>query len=193
MSLEEATRNVEVARARYERRVQAWRKEFEALCLRGRHELLTALKEAALVRDGPNCHYCGVATVRQPLNPPKGWDRRRDTTIDHRVPASKGGADSLENIVIACRSCNSAKGNRAWFAIPTPRPASTVAPPQAMPAGDMIATKPGSKVTHPVFGEGIVVSSAPKAGDVEVVVAFIGKGMKRLSTRFAKLQSVEET
>jgi hypothetical protein len=31
-------------------------------------------------------------------------------TTDHRLPVSRGGTDALENLVLACRSCNSAKG-----------------------------------------------------------------------------------
>ncbi|MFN2520123.1 MAG: ATP-dependent helicase [Candidatus Limnocylindria bacterium] len=45
----------------------------------------------------------------------------------------------------------------------------------------------GDKVRHPAFGEGIVVSSAPRADDEEVTVAFPGKGVKRLMASFAGL------
>lgn len=40
------------------------------------------------------CWYCG---------------RCNPNTIDHVKPASKGGDDSLENLVLACKSCNSSK------------------------------------------------------------------------------------
>lgn len=43
------------------------------------------------------CAYCG----RQP----------EKLTIDHIVPLSRGGAHTKENIVPACRSCNSSKHN----------------------------------------------------------------------------------
>ncbi len=49
------------------------------------------------------CCYCG---------------REEKFTLDHLVPGSKGGSDSTENIVWACRSCNSSKGGRdllVWF------------------------------------------------------------------------------
>lgn len=39
---------------------------------------------------------------------------RAKLTIDHIRPLSKGGIHVAENIVPACRSCNSAKGNRDW-------------------------------------------------------------------------------
>jgi 5-methylcytosine-specific restriction enzyme A len=35
-----------------------------------------------------------------------------DLTGDHRIPLSKGGTSTLENIEVLCRSCNSAKGAR---------------------------------------------------------------------------------
>lgn len=33
-------------------------------------------------------------------------------TMDHVVPVSRGGSNSPENLVLACRSCNSRKGTR---------------------------------------------------------------------------------
>jgi len=45
----------------------------------------------------------------------------------------------------------------------------------------------GDHVTHPAFGPGIVVSSAPRPDDEEVTVAFAGKGVKKLMASFAGL------
>ena len=45
-----------------------------------------------------SCAYCGCTGV--PL------------TMDHLTPVSKGGPHTLWNIVPACRSCNSKKGDR---------------------------------------------------------------------------------
>jgi 5-methylcytosine-specific restriction endonuclease McrA len=39
--------------------------------------------------------------------------RRRPLTIDHVVPLSRGGAHTAANVVPACQSCNSRKGDRA--------------------------------------------------------------------------------
>jgi len=45
----------------------------------------------------------------------------------------------------------------------------------------------GARVAHPKFGEGIVVSTQPNGGDIEVVVAFEGAGVRRLLQSFAPL------
>lgn len=51
-----------------------------------------------LLRDGYRCQYCG----REP--------GARDLNVDHVVPRSRGGRDSWDNLVIACRTCNLRKG-----------------------------------------------------------------------------------
>lgn len=56
-------------------------------------------KKAILVRDGYECQYCGLHD-------------RKNLTLDHVVPKSKGGVKSWENIVACCRSCNQIKGSK---------------------------------------------------------------------------------
>jgi 5-methylcytosine-specific restriction endonuclease McrA len=51
-------------------------------------------------RDDQTCQYCGV---RLP---------ERELTLEHIYPSSKGGPNTWENVVIACRQCNRRKGNR---------------------------------------------------------------------------------
>ena len=53
-----------------------------------------------MLRDAHQCQYCAR---RPPV---------RDLNIDHVVPRSRGGQDSWENLVTACRSCNLRKGRR---------------------------------------------------------------------------------
>jgi 5-methylcytosine-specific restriction endonuclease McrA len=48
-------------------------------------------------RDDNKCVYCGSS---------------QQLTIDHVIPRSAGGSDNWENLVTACRSCNTRKGNR---------------------------------------------------------------------------------
>lgn len=57
-------------------------------------------------RDGNACRYCGVEV---------NWrDRKgvRGATYDHVIPLSTGGDESFENLVTACRACNTKKGAR---------------------------------------------------------------------------------
>jgi 5-methylcytosine-specific restriction endonuclease McrA len=53
-----------------------------------------------MLRDSHQCQYCGQ---QPPL---------RDLNIDHVLPRSRGGIDSWENLVTACRFCNLRKGRR---------------------------------------------------------------------------------
>jgi 5-methylcytosine-specific restriction endonuclease McrA len=50
-----------------------------------------------LKRDRHQCQYCGS---------------KKQLTIDHVIPRSKGGKHSWDNVVIACSRCNSCKGDR---------------------------------------------------------------------------------
>lgn len=56
-------------------------------------------------RDGWTCAYC-----RHPL----GWGHEcvRNPEVDHVIPRSQGGSNSLSNLVLACPPCNGAKGGR---------------------------------------------------------------------------------
>ena len=51
-----------------------------------------------MLRDGHQCQYCGK---RPPI---------RELNIDHVLPRSRGGEESWENLVTACRVCNLRKG-----------------------------------------------------------------------------------
>jgi len=46
----------------------------------------------------------------------------------------------------------------------------------------------GQKVLHPQFGEGTVIGTLPSGNDVEVIVAFPRKGVKKLLASFANLK-----
>lgn len=48
-------------------------------------------------RDGHQCQYCGD---------------KENLTIDHIIPASRGGLDTWENLTCCCSFCNTKKGNR---------------------------------------------------------------------------------
>ena len=52
------------------------------------------------LRDGNLCMYCGDELPDSHL------------TRDHVIPLSRGGRDRWSNVVAACKSCNTRKGNR---------------------------------------------------------------------------------
>ncbi len=90
----------------------------------------------------------------------------------------------------------SAFASRPWGETGTPASAkwSPGAPertPVATPAdrgGRQPQFKPGERVDHGLFGQGIVLKSELTADDEEVTVAFPGKGTKTLLVGFAKLR-----
>ena len=61
---------------------------------------LPVTRRTVLARDHYTCQYCG----RQPA--------RKDLTVDHILPRSRGGHTAWENVVAACQRCNGRKGNR---------------------------------------------------------------------------------
>lgn len=60
------------------------------------HRRAPLSRRAVFLRDGGQCQYCG----------------RRAESIDHVVPRSKGGPHAWENVVAACRRCNTSKRDR---------------------------------------------------------------------------------
>ena len=58
------------------------------------HAALT--RRAVFARDGWVCQYCG----------------RTAENVDHVIPRSLGGSHTWDNVVAACRRCNSRKENR---------------------------------------------------------------------------------
>jgi len=61
----------------------------------------SASKSVVFTRDGFTCQYCGVR-----IGMGTG-------TRDHVIPKSRGGPDTLSNVVTACRACNARKSDRS--------------------------------------------------------------------------------
>ena len=61
---------------------------------------LPVTRRGVLTRDQYTCQYCGSA-------PP-----RKDLTVDHILPRSRGGKTIWQNVTTACQKCNGRKGSR---------------------------------------------------------------------------------
>lgn len=76
------------------------------LMIRGRHRIplghahVGLTKHRLFARDRHVCAYCGGHFVELEL------------TVEHILPVSRGGRHEWTNVVTACRSCNTRKGNR---------------------------------------------------------------------------------
>lgn len=79
-----------------------------------------------LARDEWTCRYCQADA----------------TTVDHVIPIAKGGDPiSLDNMVAACRRCNSSKGSRSEGLFlqrqsTPPVSAGNISPTRSIPAED---------------------------------------------------------
>lgn len=60
------------------------------------YKTIVLSRKNILKRDNNRCLYCGS---------------QEKLTVDHVIPKSRGGADTWENLVTACTSCNHRKGN----------------------------------------------------------------------------------
>ena len=68
------------------------------------------------VQQGGDCIWCG-GQMQFPHKPRKFKNRppRNTATVEHIIPLALGGADNVDNLVAACRSCNTKRGTRADF------------------------------------------------------------------------------
>jgi hypothetical protein len=70
----------------------------------GEIEWSTAIREYIKERERPSeCLYCGS---------------KQNISTDHLIPRSKGGPDTADNAVTACKKCNSSKSDKGiyeWF------------------------------------------------------------------------------
>jgi len=61
----------------------------------------TSIREYVKEREkAEECIYCGA---------------RKDLTLDHILPRSRGGLDTPDNAVWVCKSCNSSKGDKRLY------------------------------------------------------------------------------
>jgi 5-methylcytosine-specific restriction endonuclease McrA len=73
---------------------------------RGGRVTAQQLRDLHAAQEG-RCKYCVVVMdMSHPRNKPQSC------TIDHVLPLTKDGIHDISNIVLACKSCNSRKGNK---------------------------------------------------------------------------------
>jgi 5-methylcytosine-specific restriction endonuclease McrA len=70
--------------------------------VRNLHRDVPFNKRNVMKRDKFTCQYCGATDVAM--------------TVDHVIPRSLGGPNSWENLVCACKKCNSIKGDKPLHA-----------------------------------------------------------------------------
>jgi DNA helicase-2/ATP-dependent DNA helicase PcrA len=78
----------------------------------------------------------------------------------------------------------------AWSPPGRDRPQPAAAAPAQPPAARQTQFKPGQRVSHGIFGEGVVIKTELADDDEYVSVAFPGRGIKKLMASMAKLQVV---
>ena len=59
-------------------------------------------RRAIYIRDDLRCVYCSA-----------GIEDGVEFTLDHVVPCELGGDNSAQNLVTACKACNSSKGSKS--------------------------------------------------------------------------------
>lgn len=83
-----------------------------------RNRIWPGTRAKVFERDRMTCFYCEEMCVRTPEGA-SAYDpiRQREPTIDHIIPRIDGGSSRIENLVTACRRCNTLKGRRspAWL------------------------------------------------------------------------------
>jgi hypothetical protein len=68
-------------------------------------------------RDDYCCVYCGTTS-----SPDQEKSRKAVLSIDHIIPVTRGGGQTVEDLATACRACNGEKNDRTpeeWGLLPT--------------------------------------------------------------------------
>jgi len=97
--------------------------------------------------------------------------------------------DDLFEVPRVKRPISSGGTTSSSWAVPSMASYTQKAVPVENPGDD--AVKPGAKVRHGVFGDGVVISLKGSGAQVEVTIAFAQKGIKKLMLGFAPLEILE--
>jgi DNA helicase-2/ATP-dependent DNA helicase PcrA len=132
---------------------------------------------------------------RVQLNEPSRFLRDIRADLGIRAPArAPGRTEPADSGATRGYESRFGAGRPTHPATPASRPSAPSAwppaPARATPSdqGRELTFKPGDRVTHGLFGQGIVLRSQPAGDDEEVTVAFAGKGAKTLLASFANLR-----
>jgi 5-methylcytosine-specific restriction endonuclease McrA len=66
-----------------------------------RQKISDKLRASVLDRDGRVCQYCGKKGLY-----------KQNYALDHILPIQSGGINTLSNLVVVCRPCNTRKGSK---------------------------------------------------------------------------------
>lgn len=78
---------------------------------RGRPAIPAQVRAAVIARDGWVCTLCRRRLVARSRS---SRTRGRTLHLDHIVPVSHGGPDTVDNLRVLCAACNISRGNRPW-------------------------------------------------------------------------------
>ena len=68
-----------------------------------RKNIPKAMRLAVVKRCGISCHYCGRKTTVT------------NRHLDHIIPVEAGGENTEDNLVVACKRCNTEKGKVEYW------------------------------------------------------------------------------
>jgi DNA helicase-2/ATP-dependent DNA helicase PcrA len=132
--------------------------------------------------------YVGITRCKERLYLLRAF-RRHYMGLSAHNPASRFLKDIPPELVVAPATTEG--GARDWEVGARERRRALVPSSEAPVPHTEAAFGAGDRVRHAKFGEGVVVSCAPKGSDQEVTVAFKGEaGIKKLLVSFANLEKV---
>jgi len=76
-----------------------WAGAFDATVSERAKKNIKSRRQRVIKRDESTCQICF-----KKLSP-------REITMDHKIPKSRGGANTYENLRVACSPCNNLRGN----------------------------------------------------------------------------------
>lgn len=128
--------------------------------------------------------YVGVTRARKKLYLTHAFRRTVFGTTDLRE-RSRFLDDLPDEVVDGQRPRPPTRDSPRRAAISWSSADNAAAPPSA---ASQMSLRPGDKVTHGTFGDGVVVMTVARGDDQEVTVAFVGAGVKKLLQSMAKLE-----